>query len=244
MKSKYILIYDFDGTLTPYSLPKFAILERSGLKDGAYNPKFLEMVKERAKTKNIDLNLAMYEIYFEIIKKGGFSLSDYNFCLGADEVQYNIGVVEFLENLSKQNVKNYLVSLGPKVFLEKTEISLFFEKIYGTIFNYDKNKEVTEIQYLMSDKNKVEAIQEIIADNQNEPNDCSNVIYIGDGLTDFYAMQYVKENNGISIFLYQDEYDQDVISIKGKNVVDFFFPKDFSLNGQLNQHIKKFIKKG
>jgi len=28
---KKIIIYDFDGTLTPYPLPKFEILEKSGM---------------------------------------------------------------------------------------------------------------------------------------------------------------------------------------------------------------------
>ena len=41
---KEIIIYDFDGTLTPYSLPKFEILEKSGMKDGAHNPQFLELL--------------------------------------------------------------------------------------------------------------------------------------------------------------------------------------------------------
>ena len=38
-----IIIYDFDGTLTPYAMPKFEILEKSGLNDGAYNPQFLAL---------------------------------------------------------------------------------------------------------------------------------------------------------------------------------------------------------
>ena len=52
---KNVIIYDFDGTLTPYSLPKFEILEKSGMKGGAHNPKFLELSKQKSKDKNIDL---------------------------------------------------------------------------------------------------------------------------------------------------------------------------------------------
>ena len=64
-----IIIYDFDGTLTPFSLPKFEILEKCGMKDGAHNPRFLELSQKRAKDENIDLYRAMYEIYFETIRK-------------------------------------------------------------------------------------------------------------------------------------------------------------------------------
>lgn len=58
---KQIIIYDFDGTLTPYSLHKFEILEKSGMKDGANNPKFLELSLKRSKDYNIDLCQAIYE---------------------------------------------------------------------------------------------------------------------------------------------------------------------------------------
>ena len=59
-----IIIYDFDGTLTPYKLTKFQILEKCGLKDGALNPKFLEMVEKRANDKNINVYCATYEVFF------------------------------------------------------------------------------------------------------------------------------------------------------------------------------------
>ena len=32
MENKKIIIYDFDGTLTPYALPKFEILEKMWIK--------------------------------------------------------------------------------------------------------------------------------------------------------------------------------------------------------------------
>ena len=86
---KNVIIYDFDGTLTPYSLPKFEILEKSGMKGGAHNPKFLELSKQKSKDKNIDLYEAMYETYFEIIKSANFDLKDETFCLGYNNVDYN-----------------------------------------------------------------------------------------------------------------------------------------------------------
>ena len=48
---KKIIVYDFDGTLTPFSLPKFEILEKCGMKDGAYNPLFLELSQKKSKEK-------------------------------------------------------------------------------------------------------------------------------------------------------------------------------------------------
>ncbi len=239
---KKIIIYDFDGTLTPYSLPKFEILEKSGMKDGAHNPQFLELSQKRAKTNNIDLYRAIYDIYFEIIKNAGFKLTDENFSLGYDNVDYNNGVIEFLNMLYQNNISNYLLSSGVKVFLEKVSISSYFKEIYATIFTYNQDYEANGFDFLMSDKNKVIAIKEILKNNGIDNEDCSNIIYIGDGFTDYYAMKYIKEHGGISIFVYRNLNSKDMQSIKEKDVVDFYTTADFSQNSELYNYVKKLCK--
>ena len=234
-----IIIYDFDGTLTPYALPRFEILEKSGLKHGAHNPKYLELSQKRSEDYNIDIYTAMYDTYFEIIKNAGFKLTDENFSLGYNNVDYNNGVIEFLDMLCQNNISNYLLSSGVKVFLEKTSISSYFKEIYATVFTYDQNYEANGFEFLMSDKNKVTAIKEILKQNKIENEDCSNIIYIGDGFTDYYAMKYIKEHGGTSIFVYQDLDSKDMQSIKEKNVVDFYTKADFSQNSELHNYVKQ-----
>jgi len=90
---KKTIIYDFDGTLTQFPLPKFEILEKCGLEGGASNPIFIKRVKET----NTDFYVSIYKTYFEVIKENDFELTDNNFCLGNDNVIYNEGVKDFLE---------------------------------------------------------------------------------------------------------------------------------------------------
>lgn len=240
---KSIIIYDFDGTLTPYSLPKFEILEKCGLQQGALNPNFLEMSKNKAQDEKVDLYTAIYRTYFEIIKNANLSLSDDNFCLGANTVIYNNGVVDFLNFLKDNGVSNYLLSSGIKVYLEKTNIAHFFEEIYGTTFIYNSNGEAVGIDYLMSDKNKVDAIKDIVKMTGNNENDCQNIIYIGDGFTDYYAMEYVKRNGGTSIFVYKNKNSQDLKRLEEKDVISFSTYADFSYDSQLSEFIKKLVLK-
>lgn len=237
-----IIIYDFDGTLTPYALPKFEILEKSGMKDGAHNPQFLELSQKKSKDENIDLYKAMYDTYFEIIKNAGFNLIDENFSLGYNNVDYNNGVIEFLKMLYQNNISNYLLSSGVKVFLEKISISPYFKEIYATIFTYNQDNEANGFEFLMSDKNKVTAIKEILRKNGINNEDCSNVIYMGDGFTDYYAMKYIKEHGGTSIFVYKDLNSKDMNSIKEKGVVDFYTEADFSKNSDLYNYVKELCK--
>ncbi len=239
---KEIIIYDFDGTLTPYSLPKFEILEKSGMKDGAHNPQFLELSQKRSKLENIDLYRAMYDTYFEIIKNAGFKLTNENFSLGYDNVNYNNGVVYFLNMLYQNNISNYLLSSGIKVFLEKVSISPYFKEIYATTFTYNQDYEANGIEFLMNDKNKVIAIKEILKKNGIENENCSTVIYIGDGFTDYYAMKYIKEHGGTSIFVYKNLNSKDMQSIKERDVVDFYTEADFSQNGELYNYVKKLCR--
>lgn len=239
MESKKIIIYDFDGTLTPYALPKFEILEKCGLKDGAYNPKFLGQAKEMVEREGIDLYTALYKVYFSIIKENNFKLIDENFCLGASSVNYNLGVLPFLQMLNTNGVKNYVLSSGIKVFLLNTKIAPLFAGIYATTFTYNKDNEANGIEFLMSDKNKVSAIKEICKINGFSEDDCSNIIYIGDGLTDYYAMEYVKNNGGITIFVYQDKNNNDVFTMQEKGVVSFSTLADFSPNSELSTFVSK-----
>lgn len=230
-----VIIYDFDGTLTPYSFPKFKVLEKCGLQDGASNPKFFEMAKEKMKLENLELWEAVYEVYFEIIRKANITLTDDNFCLGSDEVTYNTGVIEFLSFLCENGVTNYLLSSGLKVYLEKTKVAKYFEKIYATTFDYNEKGEFTNIKYLMSDKKKVEAIKDII---KNNPED-RHIIYIGDGITDYYAMEYVKNHGGTSILVYHDSNNPSIKELTDKGVVTFVTKADYSLDSELFRYIKK-----
>lgn len=232
-----VIIYDFDGTLTPFSLPKFEILEKCGLVKGALNPKFMELAKERMADFDGDLYQAIFHTYFDIIKNSGHTLTDDNFTLGAGDVVYNKGVMEFLQLLNQNNVENYLLSSGILVYLKKTIVAPFFKEMFATTFKYNEQGEAVGIDYLMSDKNKVDAIKEV-----TKTHSCKDIIYIGDGFTDYYAMEYVKNNGGNVIFVYNDEHNKDMAAMKEKQVVDLFTEADFSHDSELNQYVRRLCK--
>ena len=170
-----IIIYDFDGTLTPYKLTKFQILEECGLKDGALNPKFLEMVEKRANDKNINVYCATYEVFFQLMRDANLKLVDENFSLGADHVTYNNGVEDFLKFLKENGIHNYLLSSGLKVYLDKTNIVKYFDKIYATTFTYNSEGEVIGVDNLMSDRNKVTAIKDILHSMGRQSSSCLTI---------------------------------------------------------------------
>ena len=112
------IIYDFDGTLTPDIWPRFEILEKSGLKDGMFNPKFMEASKAKAKNENRELFEAMILVILDTVRSAGFKTTDQNIALGASTRSYNPGVEEFLYSIQEKGIKNYILSSGATAYLE------------------------------------------------------------------------------------------------------------------------------
>lgn len=232
--NKKIFIYDFDGTLTPYPITKIEVLEKLGFNDGMMSDKFMSMVRDRRLSKNTDVYNACYEVLLEVLKNNGVPRTKENFSLGATNIEYNPGVYNFFDRNKDLNIVNYIVSSGSKDFLEGTNISKFFRDIYATTFKYDENYEAFDVDFLMSDKRKVEVIKKILIDNNIVDEDCSNVIYVGDGLTDLYAMEYVKNHGGETIFVYVDSENDSLKAAKEVDVVSYYAKADFNLDSDFS----------
>lgn len=233
---KKIIVYDFDGTLTPYPITNFGILESCGFVGGGNNKDFKKIVSERMKEKNIDVYNAFYEIIFEVVISNGYKLCDDVFSLGSKSIEYNKGIEEYFNYLNNYDIDNYVISSSIKCFLDNTKYAKYFEKVYATTFKYN-NKEIIGIDCLMTDEKKIDAIKEIM--DSNNLYDCSNIIYIGDGLTDLPIMEYVINNGGKTIFVYDNELDLD--DIKNSKIVSYFYKKDYSLDGDIFRTIKDFF---
>lgn len=241
MKKEKIIIYDFDGTLTPYSITKFGILEKCGVSDIEKDSKIINKIMKYT-IKGLEEYDAIYTGFLEFVLENGFELTDDNMSLGADSLGYNEGVLDYLEDITKTGVKNYLLSSSIKVLLDKTKVAKYFSKIYATTFKYDSDNKIIGTDYLMSDKKKVDIIKEIM--NDNKLDDCRDIIYIGDGLTDFCAMEFVKNNGGKSVFVYLDDENKNIDIAKEKDVVSFFAYADYSSTSELRTYIKELCEIG
>ncbi len=116
-----IIIYDFDGTLTPYSLPQYEILKKCG-----YNDKTLmKRIKQEINNNNAKgLCEAYYKCYRDILFENEMVMTRENICLGANKVQLNNGVVDYLKRFqsSKIGIKHYIITSGIKDYVDETSI--------------------------------------------------------------------------------------------------------------------------
>ncbi len=230
-----VIIYDFDGTLTPYSLPQYEIIKKCG-----YNEeKLMNRIAEKL-TNSEGLYEAYYKCYIEILLENNILLTKENVCLGADKVEFNNGVIEYFKNFQSQTtgVKHYIVTSGIKDYVDKTVIRKFVDGVYGVIFN-EENEIYKDIDILLTDKKKVDVIKQVQKDNK----ETNNIIYFGDGLTDSFAFEYVNSIGGKNVFIAtKNESMETYKKLNVKGIIDKCFEPDFSMGSKLSKYIQTQIE--
>ncbi len=225
------IIYDFDGTLTPYSMPQYDILKKTKRS----NDEFLKLVKDKMKNENISLYDAYYETIKNLLIESNIGFTKENICLNSSNVKFNKGVLDFFNKFKSEStgIKHYIVTSGFEDYIRETPINKYINGIYGTTFN-NNDGEYTTINRLMTDQYKVNAIKSII----QKEND-TNIIYFGDGLTDEFAFQYVKKIGGITVFVTSDiDNNTNLNSLTKRNLIDKIFIPDFSINSDIYEFIE------
>lgn len=231
-----ILLYDFDGTLTPYSKPQYEIMEKCG-----YNEqKFLERVKKEMKNeKNTNLYESYYNCYIHILTENQIAMTKEVICLGADKVKLNPGVVDYFMNFQskKTGVKHYIMTSGIKDYVEETPIGQLVDGVYGVTFQ-QKNGMYEKVDLIVTDQKKVEIIKEIQSINEGE----QDIIYFGDGLTDVYAFEYVHSIGGKNVFIVSNSQSMSCYQqLIDKGIIDECFEANFGLDLKISQYIKETI---
>ncbi|MBQ3414790.1 MAG: haloacid dehalogenase-like hydrolase [Clostridia bacterium] len=231
-----IIIYDFDGTLTPYSLPQYEIIQKCGYTDEMLMKRIYE---EMQKESTIGLYNAFYKCYRDILTENGFEMSRDNVCLGANRVKFNNGVTEYFKKFqsSKTGVKHYIVTSGIKYYVDETEISGIVDGIYGVTF-IERDNILQNIDVLLTDEKKVDIIKKL----QNKNNETNQIIYFGDGLTDKFAFEYVHNIGGKNVFIASNKKSMDNFQKLNVNgIIDEYFEADFGIDSKINEYIQSQI---
>lgn len=233
MKIKTI-IYDFDGTLTPYSVPQYEIITKRQVTI----PEFMNQVIQKAKQESRPLIQSYLMHYIEVIKKQGIPLTKENFCLGSENIQYNPGTMEFLQKNKQEKIKQLIITAGLEIYVKQTKIAPLVDGIYGSTFCQEKGKE-DKILLSMEKETKNKFIRQIV----NEQGEGKSIVYIGDGLTDKPAFQEMKKWGGTSIYVYHTKEDKiNAEKLKEQKLIDYAFLADFTQGAELERWINSNTK--
>lgn len=157
-------------------------------------------------------------------------------------------------------VEHYVISSGLREIVSGCSINDKFKEIFASEFIYDENNHPIWPKLAVNYTNKTQFIYRInkgVLDISNDkdlntsmPDECkrvhfSNMIYMGDGLSDVPCMKMVKTYGGQSIGVF-DPTHNDMTKVKDlllKERVDYIYPCDYSEGKDLEITVKNIIKK-
>jgi len=235
-----INIFDFDGTLTTETWPKYWVWVKKFGYNGETRNEHLEKALAEYREKHVGTPLETFFAFFNDLMVDNNTTITYKELLeGERHLKYNPGVIDFLKNSS---AKNYIISGGLKDFQQNIKIAKYFDGIYGTPLKHDQKGLICGIGEVMTDDKKVMAICDILKKNGRKENDCHNVNFIGDGYSDAPAMRFVHNNGGNAIFVHQPNQDDGLYyyndriyqTLKADGIVDFRLVADFRNGSELS----------
>ena len=253
-------LYDFDKTLCTTDMEDYAFIPSLG-----YTPaEFWGRANAFGWENRMDGLLAyMYTMIQECAAQNiKLDRAFLNHC--CESIQLFPGVREwfarinaFGESLGVQ-VEHYVISSGLREIIEGSGIAQEFREIYACEFYYNENGDACWPKLDVNFTNKTQFVYRInkgILDvsrdkelNDSMPDDSkrvpfTNMIYMGDGLSDVPCMKMMRAYGGQAIAVYQASNRQGVEKLLADGRVDFIFPADYREGMELDRTVRDILRK-
>ena len=253
-------LYDFDKTLCTTDMEDYAFIPSLG-----YTPaEFWGRANAFGWQNRMDGLLAyMYTMIQECAAQNiKLDRAFLNHC--GESIQLFPGVREwfarinaFGESLGVQ-VEHYVISSGLREIIEGSGIAQEFREIYACEFYYNENGDACWPKLDVNFTNKTQFVYRInkgILDvsrdrelNDSMPDDSkrvpfTNMIYMGDGLSDVPCMKMMRAYGGQAIAVYQANNRQGVEKLLADGRVDFIFPADYREGMELDRTVRDILRK-
>ncbi len=155
-------------------------------------------------------------------------------------------------------VEHYVISSGLREIIEGSSISREFREIYASEFYYDQAGRPVWPKLAVNFTAKTQFVYRInkgvldVSDdktlNDSMPDDSkrvpfTNMIYMGDGLSDVPCMKMMRAYGGQAIAVHQAANRAGVEELLARGRVDYIFPADYREGTGLDETVKNIIRK-
>ena len=253
-------LYDFDKTLCTTDMEDYAFIPSLGM-----TPReFWSLANGFGHANRMDGILAyMYTMIQESEKRDLPFTRESLREMGRDIVLFP-GVQEWFGRINAfgeeqgVQVEHYVISSGLREIIKGSGISHEFKEIYASEFYYDEAGRpvwpkltvnfTTKTQFVYRINKGVLDVSDDKTLNDSMPDDSkrvpfTNMVYIGDGLSDVPCMKMMRAYGGQAIAVYQESTRLGVEDLLAKGRVDFIFPADYSEGTALDLTVKDIIRK-
>ena len=253
-------LYDFDKTLCTTDMQDYAFIPSLG-----YTPaEFWRIANSFGWENHMDGLLAyMYTMIDECRKKGVRLNREYLVGCGR-AVELFPGVKDWFARINAfggslgVSVEHYVLSSGLKEIIEGSGVAHEFKEIYACEFLYGSDGVAMWPKLDVNFTNKTQFVYRInkgVLDVANDrdlnasmPDDSkrvpfTNMIYVGDGLSDVPCMKMMRAYGGQAVAVYQDGNRAAVEGLLAAGRVDFIFPADYREGTMLDKTMKNILRK-
>lgn len=252
------ILYDFDKTLSTTDMQNYDFIPALGMKP----EEFWGATGDFSKKTQVERILSYMYMMVALCKEKGIKLTKKFLNECGKNIQFYPGVENWFKRINafgkKHDVKveHYLLSSGTKEIVEGCSIAKYFTKIFGCEFYFDPKTEepiwpklainyTQKTQYLYRISKGATDLRDDYKINQKEKNHripYTNMIYLGDGMTDIPCMQIIKNNGGRSIAIYSKKDKENIQKLVREGRVNYAFTANYSDGSSLDNTIKAIIK--
>ncbi|UCI23804.1 haloacid dehalogenase-like hydrolase [Mesorhizobium sp. B2-8-5] len=257
------ICYDFDGTLAPGNMQERDFIPAIGMTKKAFWTEVkADCVKHDADEILIYMKLMLAKASGKEVK-----VRKEDFEKFGKELELFDGVEQWFARINEYGkegglkISHHVISSGIREMISGSNISKYFENIYASSFCYDHHgiavwpalalNYTTKTQYLF----RINKGSHNVYDNslineyippEERPVPFSNMIYIGDGLTDVPCFRLVKNLGGTSIAVFRPHTkgaktkSQKMLS-DGR--VNFIAPADYQEASPIDRIVKATMEK-
>ncbi len=256
------VVYDFDGTLSPQPMQEYTVLPEIGENSKEF---WKEVDKETRATESEGM-LVYMRLLLEKAEQKKIHIGKKDLAKLAKGIEYFPGVETWFERINafvkdegkgKVKIQHYVISAGMKEILEGMTLKKYFKRIYASEYHFNHHGVATFPKILVTGTSKTQFLfrinkgKEKLTDTINKhmpeekrPIPFSNIIYIGDGLTDVPSMTVTKINGGHTIAVHKKKSKTGVKVcrelLKARRV-HFMAPADYTENSVLETRLKLLL---
>ena len=260
MSNKIIAImYDFDKTLCTKDMQEYTFIPNLGMDAASF---WNEANQLRQDDKMDQVLTYMYLMQKKMLDNNKLLTRDYLSEMGRD-IELFPGVTDWFKRIDEYGkehgvvIEHYIISSGLKEIIESSSIGKYFKCIFASEYLYDKDKVAVWPKLAINYTNKTQFLIRIkkgIFDPSDDYNinrkmddsdkriAPSNMIYIGDGITDVPCMKLTKDGGGVSIAVYTDKSEKTAKSLLDDQRINFLAKADYRENSRIDLIVKKSIE--
>ncbi|MCI8399568.1 MAG: haloacid dehalogenase-like hydrolase [Oscillibacter sp.] len=254
------VLYDFDKTLCTTDMQNYAFIPSLGMTPEA----FWTEANSFGRRNRIDGILAYMYIMIQESQRRNLPFTRQDLVEKGRGIELFPGVEEWFGRINAfgaeqgVEVEHYVISSGLREIIEGSSISGAFREIYASEFYYDGEGRPVWPKLAVNFTAKTQFVYRInkgvldVSDdktlNASMPDDSkrvpfTNMIYMGDGLSDVPCMKMMRAYGGQAIAVYQGSNRAGVEELLARGRVDFIFPADYREGTALDMTVKNIIRK-